>query len=137
MAVSRRGFLGFLAAVGGSTVAAGKIAVPGSVPEPAPMPEHSRSLSATERLHESLRERVGDDIFNSWFKTLEVESLVLGTVTVSVPVKFLGNWIKRHYAYELSACCGAVFATSHVELVLRQPGACTDSQCRQTIAKLG
>lgn len=41
-----------------------------------------------------LRARLGDDIFSSWFHTLEFESFQDKTVKVSVPVKFLKNWIQ-------------------------------------------
>lgn len=137
MGLSRRGFVGFLAALGGGALAGGKIApeaVAPPVPDPAPaQPQPSHSLSPTERLHEALHARVGDDIFSSWFQTLEVESLVLGTVTTSVPVKFLRNWIRSHYADDLSACCSAVFGTWRVDVVLRQPGTAREVQRRQII----
>ena len=38
-----------------------------------------------------LRAQLGDDIFMSWFHTLEFESFEAGTVKFSVPVKFLQN----------------------------------------------
>ena len=122
MEFSRRGFVGFLAALSGGALTASKMPVAMATTPPLPAPLPARTLDPTERLHEALRARVGEDIFMSWFHALEVESLVLGTVTASVPVKFLRNWIKSHYADDLSACCGAVFGASRVDVVLRQPG---------------
>jgi chromosomal replication initiator protein len=71
-----------------------------------------------------LRARLGDDIFLSWFHTLEFESFEAKTVRVSVPVKFLRTWIQSHYADDLLACCRAEFkGAEKVDVVLRQPGA--------------
>ena len=70
-----------------------------------------------------LRARLGDDIFSSWFHTLEFESFEAKTVKVSVPVKFLRTWIQSHYADDLLACCRAEFkGAEKVDVVLRQPG---------------
>ena len=70
-----------------------------------------------------LRARLGDDIFSSWFHTLEFESFDAKTVRVSVPVKFLRTWIQSHYADDLLACCRAEFTGAEkVDVVLRQHG---------------
>ncbi len=70
-----------------------------------------------------LRARLGDDIFLSWFHTLEFESFEAKTVRVSVPVKFLRTWIQSHYSDDLLACCRAEFkGAEKVDVVLRQPG---------------
>jgi chromosomal replication initiator protein len=70
-----------------------------------------------------LRARLGDDIFLSWFHTIEFESFEAKTVKVSVPVKFLRTWIQSHYADDLLACCRAEFkGAEKVDVTLRQPG---------------
>jgi chromosomal replication initiator protein len=70
-----------------------------------------------------LRARLGDDIYTSWFNALEFDGFDGKTVTVSVPVKFLRNWIQSHYLDDLLTCCRAEFkAAERVEVVLRQPG---------------
>jgi chromosomal replication initiator protein len=70
-----------------------------------------------------LRARLGDDIFSSWFHALEFEGFEGKTVKVSVPVKFLKNWIQSHYSEDLLACCRAEFTgAERVDVVLRQPG---------------
>ncbi len=70
-----------------------------------------------------LRAQLGEDIFTSWFNALEFESFDGATVQVSVPVKFLRNWIQSHYEDALLACCKAEFkGAARVEVVLRQPG---------------
>jgi chromosomal replication initiator protein len=70
-----------------------------------------------------LRAQLGEDIFTSWFNALEFESFDGTTVQVSVPVKFLRNWIQSHYEDALLACCKAEFKSAErVEVLLRQPG---------------
>ncbi|MFN3869251.1 MAG: chromosomal replication initiator protein DnaA [Hyphomicrobiaceae bacterium] len=70
-----------------------------------------------------LRAKLGDDIFMSWFNSLEFDGFDGATVRVSVPVKFLKNWIQSHYEDALLACCKAEFkGAERVEVLLRQPG---------------
>jgi len=52
-------------------------------------------------------------------------------VKVSVPVKFLRNWIQSHYLDDLLRCCQAEFSgAERVEVLLRQPGG---MQARPTV----
>jgi chromosomal replication initiator protein len=77
-----------------------------------------------EKTRAMLRARLGDDIFTSWFHTLEFEAFDAKTVRVSVPVKFLKNWIQSHYSDDLLACCRAEFkGAEKVDVILRQPHA--------------
>ncbi len=76
-----------------------------------------------ERVRALLKARLGDDIYSSWFKAMEFDSFDGAVVKVSVPVKFLRNWITSHYTDDLLACCRAEFkGAERVEVVLRQPG---------------
>jgi len=70
-----------------------------------------------------LRARLGDDIYSSWFNALEFESFDGRTVRVSVPVKFLRNWIQSHFLDDLLMCCRSEFEGAEmIDVVLRQPG---------------
>lgn len=70
-----------------------------------------------------LRARLGDETFTSWFNALEFEDFDGKTVKVSVPVKFLRNWIQSHYLDDLLKCSQAEFeGAERVEVLLRQPG---------------
>lgn len=70
-----------------------------------------------------LRARLGEDIFMSWFHTLEFEGCYGTIVSVSLPVKFLRTWIMNHYYDDLLACTRVVFKRAQrVEIVLRWPG---------------
>ncbi len=45
------------------------------------------------KVKELLRFQLGEDIFTSWFARMELESVEQGTVRLSVPTRFLRNWI--------------------------------------------
>src|ERR1044071_437013 len=53
-----------------------------------------------ERWHkvkERLRAEVGEDVFQSWFKSMELDGLDGVTARLSVPTRFLKSWIQSHY----------------------------------------
>ena len=50
-----------------------------------------------ERVLRRLRAELGEDVFTSWFKCLELTGLREGHLQLSVPTKFLKNWIQQHY----------------------------------------
>src|SRR5262249_39840634 len=63
------------------------------------------SGESAQRIHALLVERLGEDIYSSWFSALEFGSfdgeLLIGTV----PVKYLKHWIESHYYEDLLECC--------------------------------
>jgi chromosomal replication initiator protein len=76
-----------------------------------------------EKVRAMLRARLGEDIFSSWFASLEFEAFDGQAVRVSVPVKFLKKWIQSHYAEDLLQCCAAEFTgVERVDVLLREPG---------------
>ncbi len=76
-----------------------------------------------QKVRALLRARLGEDVYTSWFNALEFDSIEAGTIKVSVPVKFLRNWIQNHYLSDLLDCCKAEFKdVEKVEVLLRQPG---------------
>jgi chromosomal replication initiator protein len=77
-----------------------------------------------QKVRSMLRARLGEDIYTSWFQSMEFEGFDGQAVRVSVPVKFLKNWIQSHYAEDLLKCCAAEFpGAGRVEVSLRQPSA--------------
>ena len=56
------------------------------------------------RVKERLRADVGDDVYTSWFARMDLEALNDKTVQLSVPTRFLKNWIQSHYAERVLAC---------------------------------
>src|SRR5438046_899292 len=54
-----------------------------------------------QRIALRLKGELGDDLFTSWFARVEPEELADGRLFVSVPTRFLRNWIEAHYAQRL------------------------------------
>jgi len=78
----------------------------------------------TANVRKLLRAKLGEDVYTSWFHSLEVGGYADGVVEASVPVKFLRNWIQSHYSDQLLACCQHEFPDAErVDLQLRQPAA--------------
>jgi chromosomal replication initiator protein len=51
-----------------------------------------------QRVKNRLRIELGDDVFTSWFARMELEAVDKGAVRLSVPTRFLRNWIQSHYS---------------------------------------
>jgi chromosomal replication initiator protein len=51
-----------------------------------------------QRVKDRLRTELGDDVFSSWFGRMELEAVDEGAVRLSVPTRFLRNWIQAHYS---------------------------------------
>lgn len=74
------------------------------------------------RIQARLRAELGEDVFTSWFGRMELESYSGGSVQVSVPTKFLRNWLQSHYADRLLKCCqDELNVANSVEFRVRQP----------------
>jgi len=50
------------------------------------------------RVKDQLRAELGEDVFSSWFGRMELEAVDEGLVRLSVPTRFLRNWIQSHYS---------------------------------------
>ena len=78
-----------------------------------------------------LRAELGEDLFNSWFGRMDIESLSSGTLTVSVPTRFLKSWIESHYVSKLHKIAEATLGhLSLVQVRVRQPGTAVTQQVR-------
>ena len=85
-----------------------------------------------------LRVRFGEDIYSSWFASMEFDEFDGRVVRASVPVKFLKNWIQSHYSDDLLQCCAAEFTgVERVEVALRQPVVRQQSRIRGRGARVG
>jgi chromosomal replication initiator protein len=74
------------------------------------------------RIQTRLKAELGDDVFTSWFGRVELEGYDGRVVHVSVPTKFLRNWLQSHYSDKLLACCGTELAGANkLEFRVRQP----------------
>ena len=55
------------------------------------------------RVRDRLRAEFGDAQFNSWLRPLEFTSAYDGQVTMSVPTRFMRDWVQSHYADRIRA----------------------------------
>jgi chromosomal replication initiator protein len=56
-----------------------------------------------QRIRERLRFELGEDVFSSWFDSMELESVDKGVVRLSVATLFLRKWIQAHYTDRILA----------------------------------
>ena len=49
------------------------------------------------RVKKRLRAELGEDVFTSWFARVDLEEHADGMVRLSVPTRFLKQWIQSHY----------------------------------------
>jgi len=56
-----------------------------------------------------LRAELGEEVFSSWFRCLELDGLSDGDASLSVPTKFLQSWIRSHYADRILPTLAAEF----------------------------
>ena len=54
-----------------------------------------------DRVCRRLRVEVGEDVYSSWFTSVSLENCGSDCVRLSVPTRFLRNWIQSHYAERL------------------------------------
>jgi len=54
-----------------------------------------------DRIAQRLKAELGDDLYSSWFARMEPEECTDGRLAVSVPTRFLRNWIETHYSQRL------------------------------------
>ncbi len=53
------------------------------------------------RVKKRLRAELGEDVFTSWFARVDLEGHDDGTIRLSVPTRFLKQWIQSHYRERL------------------------------------
>lgn len=73
-----------------------------------------------DRIKARLRVELGEDVFTSWFARVEFESLDQGVVVLSVPTRFLKNWLQSRYRDRLMVLFGESFgAIRQIEFSVR------------------
>ncbi|MBH0238733.1 chromosomal replication initiator protein DnaA [Methylobrevis albus] len=58
---------------------------------------------AWARVRSRLKAELGDEVFSCWFAGMNLEAIENGTVTQSVPSRFLKSWISTYYRDKLTA----------------------------------
>jgi chromosomal replication initiator protein len=84
----------------------------------ATMPENL--VLSWDRICRQLRAEVGEDVYSSWFTSIAMESCGGESVRLSVPTRFLRNWIQSHYGEKLLTLWRAEIAeVRKIDLVVR------------------
>lgn len=84
--------------------------------------EVSESTDAVhwDRVRRRLRAEVGEDVYSSWFARMEIEDCGSETARLSVPTRFLRNWIQSHYSERLLTLWRSELpAVKKIDLVVR------------------
>jgi chromosomal replication initiator protein len=67
-----------------------------------------------------LKAELGEDVFTSWFNRVDLERCTNGTVHLSVPTRFLKNWLQGRYRDRLMLLCRDEFdSVSNIEFSVR------------------
>lgn len=62
-------------------------------------------MKVWKKVHNDMRSEFGEAIFRSWLKPLKLQAFYHGTMEVSVPTRFMRDWIQNHYAERILAMC--------------------------------
>jgi chromosomal replication initiator protein len=84
--------------------------------------EQCAPQEAWVRIKSRLRGELGEDVYASWFRSVEVEKVAGGIVHLTVATRFLRNWLRTHY-YDsvLRQAQGEWPDAERVEFSVRQP----------------
>lgn len=61
--------------------------------------------SVWERVQGRLRAAYGEATFKSWFKPLGIAGVRNGQVMITVPTRFMCEWVQSHYSDDILECC--------------------------------
>ncbi len=56
-------------------------------------------------VHDALRDEFGEAVFRSWLKPLTLQACYHGALEVSVPTRFMRDWIQSHYSARILELC--------------------------------
>jgi len=62
-------------------------------------------LNVWKSVYKALRGEFGEAVFRSWLKPLTLQAYYHGTLEVSVPTRFMRDWIQTHYAKRILEMC--------------------------------
>lgn len=64
-------------------------------------------LETWKNIHKSFRSEFGETVFRSWLKPMTLQAYYHNTLEVSVPTRFMRDWIQTHYAKKILELCSA------------------------------
>ncbi len=89
-------------------------------------------------VHSEMRQEFGEAIFRSWLKPLTLRAYYHGTMEVSVPTRFMRDWIQTHYAERISTMCTEKNQeVKRVQIVVVQNAICDESASANDDVKRG
>jgi chromosomal replication initiator protein len=81
-----------------------------------------------KKVHNEMRQEFGEAIFRSWLKPMTLQAYYHGTMEISVPTRFMRDWIQTHYAERIQNMCHSAHEeVRRVQFVVVQ-GAMVDVQ---------
>jgi chromosomal replication initiator protein len=81
-----------------------------AVPQQEPKPEMpDNDALQWDRVCRRLRAEIGEDVYSSWFTSVVFEGVFTDCLRLSVPTRFLRNWIQSHYGERVLELCRAEF----------------------------
>ncbi len=76
-----------------------------------------------DRVHKDMRQEFGEAVFRSWLKPLQLQAYYHNTLEVSVPTRFIRDWIQNNYALRILEMCRKEQADlQRIEFVVAQSG---------------
>ena len=101
----------------------------------APSPE---VLAAWNAVYKELRDEFGEAVFRSWLKPLTLQAYYHGTLEVSVPTRFMRDWIQTHYSKRILEMSTAKFDDiKRLEVVVVQSAQAAGTKARPAISENG
>jgi len=59
--------------------------------------------SIWDGVYARLRDEFGEGVYRSWLKPMQLQAYYEGTMEISVPTRFMRDWIQEHYATQILA----------------------------------
>lgn len=84
-------------------------------------------------VHGDFRDEFGEAVFRSWLKPLTLQAYYHNTMEVSVPTRFMRDWIQTHYAERILEMCTEKSAkVKRLEIVVVQTSIMSDDAEEQS-----
>ncbi len=62
-------------------------------------------LNTWKNVYKAMRDEFGEGVFRSWLKPMELQAYYEGTMEISVPTRFMRDWIQSHYSEQILQLC--------------------------------
>ena len=99
-------------------------------------PQPSRPLSDIwQSVRDRLRADVGDAAYNSWLKQLELTNVQDGRVLMSVPTRFMRDWVVSHYAEKVRVAWSEESGSAPQIDILVRPSGQTAQATKSAVAE--